>query len=531
MDADTIHLIQRNFGEVSNDILTSLVGGVVNEPIIFDLKSDLYPLAQAAEGIRMLTGQIDDKTSNHTFENGIDYVYEPDLGSVEWLEGGARPIDGSTFFVDYLPLDALSPITDINIGSVARTLSQAVAREIATLYEQLNETYRAGFVDSASGAALDQVVAILGLNRKGGDFASGLVTFFRDAGVVGDVTIASGTKLTAQNGAVTFETTQQRTLQRGQARIDVPVRAGVDFPGEAGQVGPGEIDTQLRPLAGISRVSNTEPTIFGAAPETDTELRARAKAELYKLGNATLPSLDASVRESFAVLTEYWDPNAPIARRTSPGSVTLLVESEPERLDTLAAAVNNQRAAGIAARIVARYVFVTPRIVTKIKGGLTSAGKAKVAGEIIAAIQTLVDPLTTGDPLMGDALLDAVKAVDDVDDAQIVDLYVFRTDATPTRAETVTEALTTFIAGNPPQEETALRAELDALLFGLETGAPTGRRIPDRGLILTADGSAPATDSDIENATFQVKAEVEGEPGWIVLDMDAADIALQEADA
>lgn len=528
MTPDTIHLIQRNFAEVSNDILTSLIGGVVNEPIIFDVKSDLYPLAQAAEGIRMLTGQIDGKTLDYTFEAGIDYAYEPDLGAVQWLGGGARPVDGSTFFVDYLPLGALSPITDINVGSVSRTLSEAVAREIATLYEQLNQTYRAGFIETATGAALEHVVAILGLSRKTGDFAAGLVAFFRDPGVQGDVTIASGTKLTAGNGAVMFETTQQRTLQRGQARIDVPVRATVDFPGEDGQVGPAEIDTQLRPLAGIERVSNTEPTIFGAPPETDAELRSRARAELYKLGNATLPALDAAVRDSVATLTEYWDPNAPVARRTSPGSVTLLVESEPERFAALAAEVNNQRAAGIAATIVARYVFVTPRIVAQISGGLTAAGKAKVADDIIAAIQEKVEPLSTGDALDGKALLDAVEGVDDLIDAQIVDLHVFRTDATPTRAETVTEALTAFVAGGPPAEETALRAELEALLFGLEIGAPTGQRIPDRSLILNADASAPATDADIEAAEFTVKAEVEGAPGWIVIDMTPADIALRE---
>ncbi|WP_422050568.1 baseplate J/gp47 family protein [Shimia sp.] len=529
MTPDTIHLIQRNFGEVSNDILTSLIGGIVNEPIIFDVKSDLYPLAQTAEGIRMLTGQIDDKTTNHTFEAGIDFAYEPDLGAVQWLPGGARPVDGSVFYVDYRPIGASSPITDINVGSVARTLSEAVAREIATLYEQLNQTYRSGFVNSAEGAALDQVVAILGLKRKTGDFASGLVAFFRDPQVVGDVTIASGTRLTAQNGAVIFETTQQRTLQRGQARMDVPVRASVDHPGETGQVAAGDIDTQLRPLAGIARVSNTEPTVFGAPPETDAELRARARAELYKLGNATLPALDASVRDSFATLTEYWDPNAPIARRTAPGRVALLVESEPERFASLSAQVNNQRAAGIAATIVARYVFVTPRIVAKIAGGLNSDGKAKVAEEIIAAVQAFAEPLTTGDALEGGALLEAIKAVEDLDDAQIVDVQVARADATPTQSETVVDALTEFIVGGAPKEETALRAELNTLLFEVNTGAPTGRRIPDRSLLMNAEGSAPATDQDIEDAAFLVKAEVEGEPGWIVIDMDAADIALQEA--
>ncbi|PUB12422.1 baseplate J/gp47 family protein [Yoonia sediminilitoris] len=535
MNPDKVHLIQRSFGEVADDILTSLVGGVVNEPIIFDLKSDLYPLARPASGVRGLTGQKATETgapspiTNHAFQQGIDFSYDADLGAILWLDGGDRPRDTSTFFVDYVPADSNSPITDINVGGVARTVSEAVAREIATLYEQLNRAYRYGFVDTAEGKALDLVVSILGVTRKAGDYAAGLVTFFRDPGVTGDVTIASGTALTANNGAVTFETTQQRTLQRGQARIDVPVRAAADFPGEDGRVDAGAIDTMLRPLAGIGQITNQDAMILGAAEETDAELRARAKAELYKLGNATLPALDAAVRDSFAKLTEYWDPNGPVARRTPPGVVTLLVESEPERFASLQAAVNDQRAAGIAAIVVARYVFVTPRLVVNIQSGLTSAGKQKLITEIIAAITAHVDPLTTGDPLVGSDLVAAIKEVAEVDDAKIVDLHVFRTDATPVRPDTVTEALIGFLDADPPQEETALRADLDALLFGLDVGPPTGNRIADRSLIVNAENTGPATDTDLEEGTFQVLAEIDSEPAWIVADVTPADIALQEA--
>ncbi|MBW4710445.1 baseplate J/gp47 family protein [Roseobacter sp. YSTF-M11] len=533
MNPDTVHLIQRSFGEVTDDILTSLVGGVVNEPVIFDLKSDLYPLAQPAAGVRGLTGQKADNTNavpgNHAFEQGIDFAYDPDLAAILWLDGGARPIDGSTFFIDYVPADASSPITDINVGGVARTLSEAVSREIATLYQQLNRAYRFGFIDTAEGTALDLVVSILGVRRKAGDFAVGLVTFFRDPAVNGDVTIASGTKLTAKNGAVVFETTQQRTLQRGQARIDVPVRAGVDFAGEDGQVEAGAIDTLVRALAGVGKVTNNEPTILGASEETDAELRARAKAELYKLGNATLPALEAAAVDNFAKVTEFWDPNGPVARRTPPGVVTLLVESEPERFASVKAAVNDQRAAGIAATLVARYVFVTPRIIAGIKPGLTSAGKQKLVDEIIAAVAEFVEPLTSGDPLKGGDLIKAVEAVGDVQSVNLVDLHTFRTDASPAAPKDVIEALIGFLGANPAQEETALRAELDALLFALDPGAPTGNRIPDRSLIVTADGTGPASDADIEAGNFQVLAKLDGDPAWIVADLTAVDIALQEA--
>jgi hypothetical protein len=535
MNPDTVHLIQRSFGEVSDDILTSIVGGVVNEPIIFDLKTDLYPLAQPAAGVRGLTGQeatengVPSAITNHAFKRGIDFQYDPDLAAIQWLDGGTKPHDGSTFYVDYVPVDATSPITDINVGGVARTLSEAVAREIATLYGQLNRAYRFGFVDSAEGKALDLVVSILGVTRKAGDFAAGLVTFRRDPGVTGDVAILAGTRLTADNGSVEFETTQQRTLQRGQARIDVPVRAGENYSGEDGRVDAGAIDTMLRPLAGIGQITNQEPTILGAAEETDNEVRARAKAELFKLGNATLPALNGAVRDNFATLTEHWDPNGPVARRTPPGVVALLVDSEPERFGALQAAVNDQRAAGIAAILVARYVFVTPRLVVGIQPGLTSAGKQKLVEEIIGAVKAHIDPLTAGDPLVGKDLIGAIKEVAEVKSARIVDLHVFRTDATPSRPETVTEALLDFFAENPPQEETALRSALDELLFGLDPGAPAGNRIADRSLIVNAEKSGPATDTDLEAGTFQVLAEIAGEKAWIYAELTPADIALQEA--
>ncbi len=533
MNPDTVHLIQRSYSEVTDDILTSLVGGVVNEPIIFDVKSELYSLARPATGVRGITGiretdAVNGTPVNHSFQQTFDFEYDADLGAIRWLDGD-RPVDGSLFFVDYVPADSSSPITDINVGGVARTLSEAVGREIATVYEQLNRAYRFGFVDTSEGKALDLVVSILGVTRKQGDFAVGLVTFFRDDAVPGDITIASGTALTAKNGAVRFETSQQRTLQRGQARIDVPVRAAVGFAGETGRVDANAIDTLERPIAGILSVRNLEPTFLGAAEETDDELRARARAELFKLGNATLPAIDAAVQDSFATVRELWDPNGPVGRRSTPGSLTLLVEAEPERFATIDAGVAAARAAGIVATIVARYVFVTPKVVVEITAGLPSEGKQKVVDEVIAAVGAYVEPLSSGDPFGGRDLLDAIKAVVDVKGAQVVDVQVARSDVAPQKPATVTDAVVDFMLSAPPQEETELRNAVDGLLFGLDVGAPTGDRIPDRSLLRAADGVSPATDADIEAGEFLVVPEFDGQPGWIVADMDEADIALREA--
>ncbi|MEM9010943.1 MAG: baseplate J/gp47 family protein [Pseudomonadota bacterium] len=539
MTPATENLVRRSFAEVVDDILTRLIGGVVNEPILFDVKSDVYPLSQPALQVRGLTGELelaegeveDETAGNHSFLPTIDFDYDADLAAIVWREGGARPRQASRFFVDYTLPDADPPMTDINVGSVARTICEAVGREIAIVYEEINRAYRFGFVDLAEGKALDQVVAILGVSRKTADTAVGIVTFFRDQGVTGDVTIPSGTKVAAANNGAVFETTQQRTLQRGQPRIDVPIRATGDFPGEDGQVDASTIVEVVRPIAGISRITNFEGTALGAADETDEELRARAKAALFALGNATLAAIEAAVRENFAATLEIWDPNGPAARRAPVGSLALLIQAEPERFLTVDAAVNAARAAGVRTRLIARYVFLTPKVAVEIAPGLTSAGKLKLAEDVVAAIDAAIQPLSSGDPLLGADLLSAVKAVEDVAEARILDVATARSDVSITPPETVVDAVVGYIGDGPPTEETLLRAEVEDLLFGTGSTVPGGDRIPDRSLILNEAGDAPATDVEIEDATFQINATVDGEPWWIALDMAPGDVALIEGES
>ena len=87
-------------------------------------------------------------------------------------------------------------------------------------------------------------------------------------------TSAAGTVVTTTKGEVRFETSEVRTLQRGQARIDVPIRAAADFKGDAGKVDAGKITELFQPIGGISRATNFEPTFLGAEDETDEEADA-----------------------------------------------------------------------------------------------------------------------------------------------------------------------------------------------------------------------------------------------------------------
>jgi hypothetical protein len=521
MNQQTETLITRPYQEIVDDVLTAIVGGVVNEPILFDIKSDLYRLSEPADDIRGITGKANGKP--YTFLKEIDYFFNEGANGVEWESTGTRPDDNSEFRVDYFRPNSRSPLTDINVGSVTRTLSEAISREISTVYEQINLAYLSAFIDTAEGRSLELVVAILGITRKTKEAAVGLETFFRQSGAVGNITIPEGTVLATAAGII-FETTQPRTLQQGQLRIDAPIRATADFKGDKGKVAAGTINQLMQPIVGIARVTNFDATFLGAEDESDVELRLRAKAALRSLGKATLAALRRVVFEGRGNLTEVWDPDGPPDHRSDPGTVTLLIEAEPERFASLNGAVQETRAAGVQATVISRYVFFKPRIFATIAPGLTAAGKLKVVDEVIAALQAYVDGLSSGQPAEGQAMLAALGGVEDVTEVRIVDVLVWRSDLDRPATESLVEViLTAVVAGS---DEASLRSAITAALQETPPLVPTSTRIPDRRLLLGPDGQ-PATDEQIESGDFQVAATVAGEPWWVVLDMVAADVVVQ----
>jgi hypothetical protein len=527
MNKDTVFLIDRPFPDTVDDLLTAIIGGVVNEPVIFDVKQDRYPVQRQALDIRGITGSLDG--ARHTFQKSVDFEYVPDGHQVAWLDGGRRPDDETTFYVDYaLPPDVSpSPLTDINVGSVTRTLSEAIGREIATVYEQINLAYLAGYVDTAKGTSLDLVVSILGVTRKPKELAVGLATFFRASGADGNITIPAGTVVTTAQPPVLFATSEERTLQRGQARIDVPIRAEDAFAGAAGAVPAGAITDLFAPIVGINRVTNFDPTVFSAEGETDDQLRARAKAVLRSAGQATLAALIRVIQEGNGTPVEVWEGENPDPTKAPLGTVTILVEAEPERMVSLRAAVHETRAAGVQATLVARYVFVTPRLIVTVRPGLTAQGKEKVADQVVAGIQAYVDGLTSGDPATGQGILAGAKQ-DDVVSVRIADVLTWRSDLGRPGGAVLTDAVVAALAGVPPGDEAAVRAAVEAALTGAVPALPpTGRRIPDR-ILLQGPGGGPATDDEIDAGTFTVSATVGGDPFWVVLDMARADVALRE---
>jgi len=167
--------VKKSYEEITEGILSQITKGIVNEKHVYELNRTKYKLANTpVKSIVKVEGVVD--RTGHTFRAIVDYKLVEDM--LEWLPEGDKPDDKTVFSVNYV-FGFPSGITDINPGSVVRTLVEAVSREIEFLYGQMNRVYLAGFIDTATGSALDLVVSILGVKRKPAGYATGKVSFRR----------------------------------------------------------------------------------------------------------------------------------------------------------------------------------------------------------------------------------------------------------------------------------------------------------------------------------------------------------------
>jgi hypothetical protein len=238
------------------------------------------------------------------------------------------PDEGTQFFVSYYHNQSHKALlTDRNVGSLTRTLAEAFGRELAILEKQLERVYESGFIDTAKGNALDQVVALLGLTRKGGDYASGSVRLYRDSAAPGDIYIPADTKLSTNlNPLVSFVTTTDRTLRKGQLSVEATVRS--ETAGAKGVVAAGAINTINKAIHGITSVTNDSPTLFTGEKESDDELRLRTKSVMERAGRATKGAIinaitsEAGLKENEIKLVEDFQAH--------PGLVKLFIAREPD---------------------------------------------------------------------------------------------------------------------------------------------------------------------------------------------------------
>ncbi|NTX06912.1 baseplate J/gp47 family protein [Myxococcus sp. CA051A] len=263
-------------------------------------------------------------------------------------------------------LKNMGPGTDPNAGGMARTLAEAYAREMATFYAMMELAHRSGYLDTAEGAALDNVVAVLGLKRARAGRLTGEVELSRAAPAPEDIGIPAGRQLTglAADGKPLplFETLEDATLRKGDTRVLIPVQEIQDDAGAAAEappvINPFRLTLMPRPILGIEAVTNPAPLRRGSDDETDENLRARARTALRDGEKGTLESIAAAVRQQGVQQVTVREPaDAP------PGVVDVLVgdtdfESDVEGVVRVESAIRETKAAGIHVRLrYAKTVF------------------------------------------------------------------------------------------------------------------------------------------------------------------------------
>ena len=257
------------FSQPYQDLIASLeqslregVEQPVTERIIFQSSVSSYDLRYPAVTILRVSGLVGGR--NFT-------IFQPDVhfrlanNRIVWLHATEKPLDGGRLEVEYTYRERPAGLTDFNPGSVVGTLVRAVARELKLLYEQMDQAYRRAFIDEASGAGLDNVVALLGVTRNPAIKAQGEVTFFLKAATTRNVPIRAGTRVedaakrayvTATDGQIEPVITETSSLVDGAVTVRNQVASKKNVP---------EIEGIWRKLPNSEQVSG-DPLVTAAMP-------------------------------------------------------------------------------------------------------------------------------------------------------------------------------------------------------------------------------------------------------------------------
>jgi len=187
-------------------------------------------------------------------------------------------------------------ITNLNPGSVIRTILETIAKAMSDLYQLIHTVTRAGFIQTAEGKWLDLKVRELGLIRKQGQKATGYITFYRNTPKDENITIPAGTIVkTVKDSSgqeYRFKTIEEIILPAGETEVFTLIEA--ENQGSNYNVGKETIVKISTHISGIDGVINKSVNLgagsrswqvmVGADIETDEDLRSRAIYRWDELG-------------------------------------------------------------------------------------------------------------------------------------------------------------------------------------------------------------------------------------------------------
>ncbi|MCI9256951.1 baseplate J/gp47 family protein [Acutalibacter sp.] len=278
---------------------------------------------------------------------------------------------------------------------------QILAGELYRLQGKLDWLKRQAFPHTARGVQLDLHGAQRGVKRRGALRARGTLVFSRYIPLERDLAIPKGALCaTSGQGAVEYETTEERVLPAGETSVSIPAQALE--AGAAGNAAAGCIGTLASVLPGVNAVTNPAAFTGGADPEEDEAYRRRmlaAYGRVVQCGNAAYYEELALARPEVASAQA-------VPRENGPGTVGVYVwgpggPPSQELLDSLSQELEALREVGAAVSVkaaAAKKVNIGGFI--KVLPGAVYAGAEAKAKEALAewfAQRRIGDPVYLGD--------------------------------------------------------------------------------------------------------------------------------------
>lgn len=522
----------RTYDELVRDLLTTLTGGTATEthPVPAAGLTDLVFTGNPVRRVSFVKGEVEvgEETIPYRFtERDFELIPAATSTPASPVYDGLRfgvgqlPAPNTFVTVNYYPARLLpTPINDANVGSVARTLLETVARELATQYQQLQHVYDSAFVDTATGSGLDNVASLVDVRRLKRRHPIGQVRLSRRPGSAGTVSIPVETAVTDGAGN-RYLTTDPATMLPGQSTVEVwahgesPATEAV----EAEALGVLE-----RAIAGVDRVTNPRATFRATEDETDDQLRGRARVAIHGTGRGTLDAIRAGL-EALEFVSAVNLTEMPTG---VPGTLRVdlaLTDDTAFNRSVVARRIDELRPAGILVS-----TLYAGKLDLDIEVGLTLAGSFEpdsVVDEILDGVRTRLESevrgLAPGATLRRARLTAAVLG-----DARIVDASVaLAAGGTPITTDTFTIASDLAVQIDP-------LADITFLPVQYESGAAPGAGLAAVDVRLTVtlldtvttlDGArsritavlAPALSGEAPLSTDTVQTALAGETAFAAL--------------
>lgn len=232
--------------------------------------------------------------------------------------------------------------------SVVRSFYRPIAAGFVDLEQDLREVLSSTQIDHAEGEALDNLTALINVQRRQPEPARGEVVFSSEGPAPTDLLIPEGEVVqTPGEEPKKYETTDVSTIEEGETEASVPVVAVEEGP-EHNVSEHSVTEFESRP-SGVEGVTNPEPISGGESRETDEELRERAKSRLADGSGASRAAIISAIEragDGIRKVDMFVNSKSTEDGGLPPHSFEPVIEAPEPLYDDIAQAIMDTKAAG-----------------------------------------------------------------------------------------------------------------------------------------------------------------------------------------